>query len=479
MKSIKTLLPIFVFIVCLFAASHVFASHGQGQKCYMCHHAMHNNNSHVVIDRKAVDNGQIACYDCHSSASAVAAPDTEKEFISGYSRHPLGSDSECVVCHDLGSSHIDGNLDSWPDITLKDPDSADSHVYTGVKINDFCLSCHDNSPVTLGGAANVPVDLSSAYEFTGHGKISIDEPCNSCHEHHASMTKPYLIKDVINSANVTGNDNSVCFACHSYSEGIYPGKNVYLSSEHGIQNKLCIDCHNPHGDNKDLCYLCHNANYSAHYSTQRDKLCIDCHNPHEKNDLKMNREDEEKLCFICHSGLENEFGNIRDGVGGAFSHHKVDDEEFAGGRVECFDCHNPHVVTKLNIISDPEDPLLMPRPFSSASYRQRTAVYDDFCLSCHDGSRMGAKDIASELSDENYLDSGFTEDGSKNLHAEHKDKNFGCQNCHDAHSSDGTGGMQRGALLHEEITVNDWDPSGGYNNGKNSCDTSALGMSCH
>ncbi|HDZ76878.1 MAG TPA: hypothetical protein ENH41_02190 [Candidatus Omnitrophica bacterium] len=477
-KSYVNIAVIVVLSALFVCCGSVYAYDENGKDCASCHE-QHNNDEYKQLKRSAVNAGDISCFKCHSSSSESGAPDSQQEFTTAISSHPISDETECLICHELTEKHNDGYLDSWPDVALNDPDTQDSHVYSGAKINNFCLSCHDNSPVTLGSPAETPIDLSSAYEFTGHGRIDIDEPCNSCHNHHASMSKPYLIKDSINSATITGNDNSVCFACHSFSDGIYPGKNTYLSSEHGIQGKLCIDCHNPHGDSKDLCYLCHNANYSAHYSTQRDKLCVDCHDPHQKDDLKMTREDEEKLCYACHSGLESEFGNMRDGASGAFSHHKVDDEEFGGGRLECFECHNPHTVTVLNIVSDPTDPLMFPSPFPDTAYGFKTDIYDNFCLKCHDGSRFGAKDIQAELNDGNYLVSGFTDDGQDNLHREHKNDNFGCQNCHDAHSSNGTGGIQRGALLHEEIIVSDWNASNGYGSGKNSCNTSALGGSCH
>jgi len=120
-----------------------------------------------------------------------------------------------------------------------------------------------------------------------------------------------------------------------------------------------------------------------------------------------------------------------------------------------------------------------PRPFPEDSYSRKTAMYDDFCLNCHDGSRIRAKDIKSELGLASNLETGFTQDGTNNLHKPHRDKTFGCQNCHNAHSSAGTDGIKRGALLHEEITVNSWDQSEKYSEGKNSCSSSNLGLGCH
>jgi predicted CXXCH cytochrome family protein len=456
------------------------SSHGEGQECHVCH-LLHNTEKFKLFNEEAINSGKIPCYACHAGRPDNVPPNVEREFATSQSHHPSGGDTECLVCHVIDKRHNDGNLDHWPDAALKDPDPGDSHVYTGGKINDFCLSCHDNSPVALGNPPQTPVDLSSAYEFTGHGKIDINEPCTSCHEHHASMSKPYMIRDVINSFFITGNDNSVCYACHIFPSGSYLGKTAYVSSEHGLQNKLCIDCHDPHGDSKDLCYLCHNEKYSAHYSAKRDKLCIDCHDPHQKDNLKMTKEDEEKLCFLCHKELEQKFGNIRDGISGSFTHHKVDDDEYGGGRIECSDCHNPHTVSKFNIVSGPnalgQD--LTPKAFPQDSYNFQTDIYDDFCLSCHDGSKMSAANIRAELDSESNLGSGFSMDRSNNLHKLHKEKNYGCQNCHQAHASEGTAGIQRGSLLHEEIRVNSWNQTEMYYDGKASCSRTAMGLRCH
>lgn len=472
---------IFALIAVFFFYGIVYASHYEGRDCAECH-LEHNNDEYKILTDDAINSEKVPCFTCHSTDRPESpAPDTKREFDTASSRHPLGGDKDCIICHELSDKHNNGRLDSWPDVSLRDPDPQDSHVYNGAKINDFCLSCHDNSPVTLGDPPQIPVDLSSAYEFSGHGRIDINEPCSSCHKHHASMTKPYMIQDVINNTVITGNDNSVCFACHSYSDGIYPGKDAYSVSEHGMQNKLCIDCHNPHGDNKDLCYLCHNDKYSAHYSTKRDKLCIDCHDPHQKGDLKMTREDEEKLCYLCHKELEKDFGNIRKGISGSFTHHKVDDEEYGGGRLECFDCHNPHTVTKMNIVSDPDSSGLIfpPKAFPKDSYSYKTDIYDEFCLKCHDGSRISAKDIKSELESASNLKADFTIGDMNNLHKIHKEKGYGCQNCHNAHTASGTSGIKRGALLREGIAVNTFDQVKKYSDGKNSCSGLGLSLGCH
>ncbi len=459
-------------------SSFSYAEHPREKDCRQCHSFQHNNEEYKLLSQKAILEGKIPCFTCHAENRDKDAPNTYQEFTATQSHHPLGTDKECFICHNLDEKHNNGRLEEWPDMPLKDPDPQDSHVYQGGKINDFCLSCHDNSPVSLGDPPLTPVDLSSAYEFTGHGRIDINESCTSCHEHHASFNKPFLIKDVINDAVITGNDNSVCFACHATSDGSYAGQRPYEVSEHGLQNKLCIDCHNPHGDNKDLCYLCHNDQYNSHYSTKRDKLCVDCHNPHQKDGLKMTREDEEKLCFLCHKDMEKDFGNIRDGKSGSFSHHKVDDEEYKGGKIECTDCHNPHTVTRFNIVTLPEGHQA-PRPFPQDAYSFKTQSYDDFCLHCHDGSRFLAKDIKSELNSPSTLDSEFSADGTTNLHKAHQEKGFGCPNCHNAHSSEGTAGVKRGGLLHEDIVVNDWDEHKKYIQGKNSCSASRLGLGCH
>ena len=142
----KTIIMGFCFYIACFAALTVllsfrvvYGSSQKGEDCSACHE-QHNNEEYKQLNPDAINSGKISCFTCHSAASGTAAPDKKREFAMARSSHPVSSDAECLICHELNQKHNDGYLDTWPDLELRDPDPEDSHVYSGAKINNFCLS---------------------------------------------------------------------------------------------------------------------------------------------------------------------------------------------------------------------------------------------------------------------------------------------------------------------------------------------------
>ena len=113
--------------------------------------------------------------------------------------------------------------------------------------------------------------------------------CIRCHQPHGSPYAP-LIQETIRDEtgvtySVTGNNSTVCFACHQGGIRNYKGKNIYQMSKHGstvLAEKassvypgtsylpgMCHNCHEPHGisgfqkytrdEGNDLCVRCHDV----------------------------------------------------------------------------------------------------------------------------------------------------------------------------------------------------------------------------
>ncbi|HEX3031383.1 MAG TPA: LamG-like jellyroll fold domain-containing protein, partial [Bacillota bacterium] len=101
----------------------------------------------------------------------------------------------------------------------------------------MCAQCHGSGSLITNG------DIVTTYSGTPHD-IALTSPasgtqikCIRCHQPHGSPYKKLLNTSILDQAGVphiiTGNNNSVCFACHTDSSGTYPGQAVYEQSVHG------------------------------------------------------------------------------------------------------------------------------------------------------------------------------------------------------------------------------------------------------
>ena len=168
--------------------------------------------------------------------------------------------------------------------------------------------------------------------------------------------------------------------------------------------------------------------------------CTDCHEYHgsTNNGLRKNAKgDEETFCYSCHSNPANSQSgiNIQAKFTGTGSRHKVDASEQAadgsgGSKVECENCHNPHVVTRMNPVVGITDPDVAVQPDST------------FCIGCHDSS--GAKGVkfpgfANGTSAPEWDNStGKWNKYDKSAYAGSQHDALGgvlCKNCHDPHGS--------------------------------------------
>ncbi len=263
---------------------------------------------------------------------------------------------------------------------------------------------------------------------------------------------------------VTGNDNSVCYSCHTSGTGAYSGKTIFEVTKHftvaassvaltrypdaSYLTGACGGCHNPHGQAgttdyrrasaNNLCTNCHDdaaltpkpTSYSYQgvtsytptehgssantYNIWPDPAdtgasvgtggatsgqCINCHNPHGKSYPSLTIKKEENLCYggsgasgSCHASVNGSVSGIN--IYSQFSassdplsrHSLTDSEQSSGGsKVECKNCHNPHIASATQKIADPES--------KGSSYTstmtdpkdgQTTLNYVGFCNRCHD-----------------------------------------------------------------------------------------------
>lgn len=362
------------------------------------------------------------------------------------STHPVeprgdGSFVDCANCHNV---HV---------VSAATPTVDPDDTYVGMPWDisgksAFCLRCHDadrGPSARVSDASFVPTSVVMAgsdlplmdkaiYAARGHweatGAISAAErkTCVVCHDKHGSQYEKLLGVYTggamsINGQPISGNDTSVCFACHTTAstyatsspvrsalgyleEGTWPGKATwergYNATEHtGSPHATsamrwpgttqwasgdCKNCHDVHGtaNPKDMLRTTNASGADAYRFTETTfSFCFNCH------DADGPAQADIATFYPVAAGGGGAGGNPRAG-------HR------SGAALPCYDCHNPHgtgdsswslmVVaqtgpsTTVVLGDDPGEIALRPT-LSGAAY---DAAQRKFCFTCHTTSDTSA-----------------------------------------------------------------------------------------
>ncbi len=342
------------------------------------------------------------CVVCHLDTANPGFPVTNHSGGAGHSGGMDFTSYDCAQCHphnvDTDSATLDGfmpdpscvgchqfALGSRRQIVGSSGDfSNTSHHVQGTPQDSDCERCHEMTQHQAGTVRLFNVDTGSVIPYPG-GEIP-EAFCTACHDANGANgnTVPY-------SDGVTVPDIAAGWGTSSHAVGL-----------------TCYDCHdNGHGSNKQGLLSTWNATPDG-----------------DPNDPMIQ---EERFCYQCHDGsvattnLQSEFGRA--------SHHDValTDQSANGAKVECINCHNPHMDTALNQNINPDN-----------WYQQWTGRRVDLCLACHDGTPPAttggpapAVSIPSAWSGTGYNKSTYTSSThDANLSA------WGCSHCHDEHGTD-------------------------------------------
>lgn len=385
--------------------------------------------------------GERHCFGCHSRAGDVtggktpaqagrdyygvavmsaASENVYAEFALTGSTHPVGvsptGSLECESCH---NAHV---------VSAVSPVTDPSNTYNAAAYTTttqkalFCLTCHDSDggPArTVSDSTYVPYTVTmtkprmnkSLYALRGHwsanGSISAAETksCDVCHDSHGSdYTKLLGVRDVatgtnrINGQVITGNDTSVCYACHTVAStsypvftreggttgyptnGTWPGRAVHVGATTGVHETI-----GPNADGD--CKICHDVHGTAN---AYDGL------------TSASTATDYTLCFSCHDGNTAGAVNIKQSypvsVGGTqpvannrYGHKGTDGGTPADRPLACYNCHNPHGSPNaygLQVITEVSAGV----PISVTSFgtssggrfnRSDAAQVRRFCFTCH------------------------------------------------------------------------------------------------
>jgi predicted CXXCH cytochrome family protein len=304
------------------------------------------------------------CYECHDHLSegkkSVHPPVADGECLSCHRQHYstlpklLGSSAPglCLDCHDDPAKDKEGKEHAVPHDPVASGDCHACHAVHSSAVKPLlkdeeaklCVECHDDptggeqkkasvhDPVgsgectschTLHGAARkslltagVPKLCQECHDSIGlgesgeeyqapHDPVSSGE-CLSCHDAHASDTKPLLTKG----------EPALCFECHE--DPRKAGKGVDFPYLHDALDDGCLPCHRAHGSETkamlvspgaDLCQECHDDvsrdaggfPFASLHPPVEEGACVSCHRPHAGKFRKLLNESGNQFCLNCHT----------------------------------------------------------------------------------------------------------------------------------------------------------------------------------
>ncbi len=157
---------------------------------------------------------------------------------------------------------------------------------------------------------------------------------------------------------------------------------------------------------------------TAHGSEKFNLLApADASQPSIPGDAKR---EEEGMCYSCHDADGPASTNIQAQFNLSHRHNVSLLDQNDGSKVECRNCHNPHV-------SSSAKPLIGP---DSASGSPWNGSGEAFCLTCHDGSPPASVSFPANSAGTGHDKSQFT--GTKH---ETELGDASCQRCHEPHGS--------------------------------------------
>ncbi|MDF1541805.1 MAG: cytochrome c3 family protein [Anaerosomatales bacterium] len=304
---------------------HVTTEEGP-DACAMCHRAhtapgvvarsqsgsWDTTGSALVIANPLSNAGDAAlCLTCHGiegfGSQIVVQDDFLRDsahtLLPDASRYEEVPEKQCSSCHDAHGSEKRADGTPYPGL-LRALTELGEPFYEG---EQYCATCHYDARDEYDNR----FDGLSIYEQTAH--FGLPDPasgtqitCSNCHASHGSDVAPLIAAEIVppvvapavpETATITANDRTLCYACHAVAQATWLGAEVYddeatetvhgssdialpVTAEYASEETTrlageCQSCHNPMGsDNGDgspiaklaelegraLCYACHNAN---------------------------------------------------------------------------------------------------------------------------------------------------------------------------------------------------------------------------
>lgn len=326
-------------------------------------------------------------------------------------------DGVCEVCHTTTSHHTNFEADPAPKHHVgKDCTACHAHDDRFMPSGGSCQDCHsgpqDNGDgVPLNGRRPIVAEFT----FSSHhvqGTLE-DADCEVCHDQSEHQSGLVRLKDADDPQTITvlngdpATDSSVasglegfCLSCHDsdgaggnapFSDGFMPPV-VDASAWNNSSHRGPLSCY---GDGD---FGCHSSGHGSNKKTMLAPWSIAPTAP-------ANAEEEEGFCLNCHDSDGPASSDLKSGYDAPINwvqqatglntnpdlndRHDVQYEaqQRSGAKIECIDCHNPHVANNgLPFILDPDPTDGHVVGTDYYFYSATTDLWSEFCLDCHDGS---------------------------------------------------------------------------------------------
>jgi nitrate/TMAO reductase-like tetraheme cytochrome c subunit len=378
----------------------------------------------------------------------ASARSTQAQFAL-LSKHPVvaagGNSVECESCH---NPHVVDKTTG----KVTDP----ANTYNLIAYNSdatqatFCLKCHSAAAslpaYAVNGTTYVPYTVTIAaadqtlmnkntnaarghWSITGAIGSGEEVTCAECHDNHGSNYRKLLgvydagtASNKIAGAALTGNDNSVCAACHTSATGTgytrlgngypnvgtWPGTSVYNGATgiHKVASVIwpsttygggdCKNCHDVHGTAE--AYDETVAQFGPSAANDNYALCFECH------DGSPSTRDIKRYFPIADGGTavqtsSSNFGHKIQTAGGTIA---------VGEGLPCYDCHAVHgsaVADGLQVETSIGGTKYMLGDAATEINMSTAAGIRLFCFACHTGD-VSATD--STIQGTNSAGTGFT-----------------------------------------------------------------------
>lgn len=307
-------------------------------------------------------------------------------------------DGVCETCH-TQTAHHRNNAPDAAHFTGATCVMCHPHNLGFIPTGGTCTSCHslaqnNSDGIPPGGRRAIVGEFSFASHHL-HSATLNDADCEVCHEMTRHQQGRVRLKNaddpnnparvvVLNADPATSYAEAVkletfCLVCHDTNgaAGLAPFSDRQMPPV--INNTLWpVSSHKSGGSAGPMTCYGDGARFGCHatgHGSQKRKILAPANAtqpPIAGDPLRQG----EGMCYTCHGPGGVASTNIQAQFQLA-SHHKVSSlDQTDGSRIECTNCHNPHLVSAAARLANPD----------TSATTQWTGTGVAFCLTCHDGA---------------------------------------------------------------------------------------------
>lgn len=237
-KKATLFIALFLIACLTFKANAEANPHGDYSLSTELCAACHITHSADGADLLQAESRKLLCYNCHDgTGSSYNIRSAFGETVLGssnlVSHHPVPEGTQqCTDCHN-------------PHLTPQDKPRllsiGPSQLSSG---NQTCGYCHGEGSSNPGGNILTPITGTPHDVAVTNPSSGTQIKCARCHQPHGSPYKPLLQQNIKDQSGVSqvvsGNNNTVCSACHQDGVGNYKGISVYNAVKHGSTSSSTV-----------------------------------------------------------------------------------------------------------------------------------------------------------------------------------------------------------------------------------------------